>query len=88
MASIHILSQGMLLAKTVGSFQRQMFDWNLSENKLLQKELAIQKKPQNFPDQKIAFVADHLEFGCADGVDIFKVTVHPFQSLIAIRHGL
>lgn len=86
MASIHVLSQGMLLAKTMGSFQRQMFNWLDAENSLLKTEWAIQKNPQNYLELKVAFVADHLELGCTEGVDIFKVTVPPFQSLIAVRH--
>lgn len=56
-----------------------------TENQLLAQELKIKMDPMRSLENKIAFVPDHLAFGCQEGVNIFKVRVFPLQSLIAIR---
>jgi hypothetical protein len=86
MISVHLLSQAILEAKITVSFNKQMFNWVEAENKLLTKELLIQKNPENYQADIVAFVPDHLEFGCGEGIDIFQVTVFPFQSFVAVRN--
>ncbi|HXH55585.1 MAG TPA: hypothetical protein VNK03_07590 [Gammaproteobacteria bacterium] len=75
----------VLSAKTSASLQKQLFGAIEAENQLLEAELNIKKNPERYLSSSIGFVADHLEYGCQEGVQIFKVPVPPLESFIAIR---
>lgn len=83
--SIHVLKQGLLTAKLSVRFQAQLQAWVAAENQLQQEETRIKKDPSRHLKNKIAFVPDDLQFGCQEGVDIFKVRMPPVESFIAVR---
>ncbi|HEV2524351.1 MAG TPA: hypothetical protein VGU44_04380 [Gammaproteobacteria bacterium] len=81
----HKMAQMVLTAKTSASLQRQLFGGLEAENQLLEAELKVKKNPERYLSNAIGFVADHLEYGCQEGVQIFKVSVPPLESFVAVR---
>lgn len=75
----------VLTSKTSASLQKQLFDAIEAENQLLEAELKVKKNPEDHLSSAIGFVADHLEYGCKEGVQIFKVSVPPLESFVAVR---
>ncbi len=83
--SLHMMIKSLLVVKTVAGFEKQLLTWIEAKNQLLMMESAIQKDPQFHQDRVVAFVPDHLEFGCEEGVQIFKVEESFLQSFVAVR---
>ncbi|HRA42175.1 MAG TPA: hypothetical protein PLV31_00625 [Gammaproteobacteria bacterium] len=81
----HKMGQMILTAKTSASFQKQLFVGIEAENQLLEAEFKVKKNPERHLSSAIGFVADHLEYGCQEGVQIFKVSVPPLESFVAVR---
>lgn len=79
------MAQMLLTAKTSASLEKQLFDGLAAENQLLEAELNVKKNPERYLSSAIGFVADHLEYGCQEGVQIFKVSVPPLESFVAVR---
>lgn len=79
------MTQLVLTSKTSASVQKQLFDSTEAENQLLEAELDIKKNPEKYLSSAIGFVPDHLEYGCTEGVQIFKVSVPPLESFVAVR---
>jgi len=48
-------------------------------------EQNLQKTPFNFLEAKVAFIPDHLGFGCSDGVAVYEMDVPPLKSYVVIR---
>lgn len=79
------MTQLILTTKTSTSLQKQLFDSIETENQLLEAELKVKKNPEKYLSSVIGFVPDHLEYGCTEGVQIFKVSMPPLESFIAVR---
>lgn len=75
----------VLAAKTTASLQTQLFDGLEAENQLLNLESKIKKNPERYLSNAIGFVADHLEYGCQEGVQIFRASVPLLESFVAVR---
>lgn len=87
MISVHLLSQAIIVAKITLGFQRQLLQTVGSESILQKEKNAILSQPEKHQDKVVAFVPDQLEFGWEEGVDIFKITVFPYQMLVVTRSG-
>lgn len=83
--SSHKIAQLILTSKTSATLQAQLFTAVDAENQLLEAELKVKKNPEEYLLSTIGFVPDHLEYGCKEGVQVFKVSVPPLESFIAIR---
>lgn len=79
------MGQRVLTAKTSASVQKQLFEAIEAENQLLAGEQALKKNKERYLSTSIGFVADHLEYGCQEGVQIFKVSQPPLESFVALR---
>jgi hypothetical protein len=79
------MAQMHLTSKTSASLQKQLFDAVEAENQLLEEELKVKKNPERYLSSAMGFVADHLEYGCQEGVQIFKVSVPRLESFVAVR---
>ncbi len=82
---IHKMAQMVLTTKTSGGLQKQLLAMVDIDNQLLAAELKIKKNPEKHLLNAIGFVPDHLAYGCREGVRIFKVSVLPLESFIAVR---
>lgn len=83
--SLHKMAQMVLTTKTSGSLQKQLLAAVDSENQLLAAELKIKQNPEQYLGSAIGFVPDHLAYDCREGVRIFKVSVPPLESFVAVR---
>jgi hypothetical protein len=82
------MGQMILTTKTSASLKKQLLTRLEVENQLVETELKIKKNPERYLSKRIGFVPDHLEFGCEEGVTIFKVSVPPLESFFAVRMPL
>ncbi len=74
-----------LAAKTGALLQKQLFEDLEFENQLLAIELNLKQHPEFYSLSTIGFVPDHLEYGCVEGVQIFKISAPPLESFVALR---
>lgn len=74
-----------LAAKTAAGLQKQLFEDLEFENRLLEIELNLKKQPEFYLSNVIGFIPDHLEYGCVEGVKIFKISAPPLESFVALR---
>ena len=80
-----MVEQGHLVAKMSRGLEIQMHAEIEVETKLRIFEQNLQKTPANFLESKIAFIPDHLSFGCSDGVTLYEIDASPLKSYIVIR---
>ena len=85
MLTVHMVGQGHLVAKMSKGLEIQMHTEIEAETKLRILEQNLQKTPSNFLEAKIAFIPDHLGFGCSDGVAVYEMDVPPLKSYVVIR---
>jgi len=80
-----MLSNSLLVVKTVNKLQEQLLALIDARNQLSVAESRLQAKPYAYQDKRRSFVADHLEFNCEEGVQIYQVETPLLQSFIVIR---
>ncbi len=83
--SVHLIGQGILSTKLSNRFQAELDAEVAADHQLLLLERDFKKDPLSHLDKKVSFIADDLAFGYDEGVDIFKITKPPLQSMLAIR---
>ncbi len=83
--TVHVTTQGILILKVSASLQSQWLEESKAESKMVAEENEIMDHFQNFSDKQIAFVPDHLEFACQEGVNLYAVSAGFWQSVIAVR---
>lgn len=84
----HLLAQAVLGTRTSGSLQTQIYNAVDAENALRAAEIETELHPDRHLKNRVAFVPDHLGFGCREGVDIFKVQASGLESFVVLRSTL
>ncbi len=80
----------LLGQKIAHNLKDQLQREQTAENQLLHEEKQLEKamyKREGLDSptiQKIGFVPDHLGFGCSEGVEIYQITVQPYQTTYAV----
>ena len=80
-----MVEQGYLVVRMSRGLEIQIHAEIEAETKLRIFERNVQKAPANFLQSKIAFIPDHLSFGCSEGVVLYEIDASSLKSYIAIR---
>lgn len=79
-----MMTQNLFTFKVINRFQKQLQEWHKVDRQLMEKESRL-LAGEFLDEEPIAFIPNHLEFGCYEGVLIYPVTTTFFQSYVVIR---